>query len=500
MIFREQPEMIDKADNLDQKRILLVHPLGYRKEAAGQDISRMANIMPPLGLASIAAYLEREEITADIIDCYAMPDSDRLIENYVRDNRPAYIGLSCTTSSFHDGARIAGLAKKVEPGIKSVFGGVHVSALREKVLEDFPVVDLVVVGEGEQALADLINGSSNEQQSSIEGIIYRNGDGRIIFNGFRKKFLDLDTLPFPAYEKLAGYPEAYMLPIFNYPKAPNTSCISSRGCPYACSYCDRSVFRRSFRYNSAKYLYEHLRHLKERFGIRHINFYDDQFTFNRQRVEDFTTMMLDRPLGMTFNCAVRAEHIDLDLLRKMKKAGCWMISLGIETGDEDLLAQHRQNADLDMLADKIRMIKKAGIRTKGLLMMGLPGESELSIKKSMDYVFSLPIDDFNLAKFTPFPGSPIHENIHELGDFDENWEKMDCMTFQFIPRGMNRERLEELFIRYYKTHYMRPKVLLGYVAMLWKSPDSWRRFAANFFDFVRFARSNKRLGNAEKNT
>jgi radical SAM superfamily enzyme YgiQ (UPF0313 family) len=143
------------------------------------------------------------------------------------------------------------------------------------------------------------------------------------------------------------------------------------------------------------------------------------------------------------------------------------------------------------------MIKQAGIRTKGLLMMGLPGESEESIKRSMDYVFSLPIDDFNLAKFTPFPGSPIYENIHELGDFEEDWERMDCMRFQFVPRGMDKQRMEELFIRFYKTHYMRPKVLLGYMTMLWRSPDSWRRFLSNFFDFVSFARSNKRLGVSE---
>jgi radical SAM superfamily enzyme YgiQ (UPF0313 family) len=476
-----------------EKRILLIHPLGYRKEAAGRDISRMANIMPPLGLASIAAYLEREGIVADIIDCYAHPDSDALITDYVRDKRPAFIGLSCTTSSFLDGIRITEMVKAERPGIRAIFGGVHVSALREKVLADFPQVDFVVVGEGEQTLTELLQAGGREPVG-IAGVIFRNGSGTVIYNGYREARLELDSLPFPAYEKLAGYPDAYMLPIFNYPTAPNTSCISSRGCPYACSYCDRSVFRRNFRYNSAEYLYNHLRYLKEKFGIRHINFYDDQFTFNRQRVEAFTAMLIERPLGMTFNCAVRAEHIDLELLQLMKKAGCWMISLGIETGDEDLLAQHRQNADLKMLAGKIRLIKQAGIRTKGLLMMGLPGESESSIQKSMDYVFSLPIDDFNLAKFTPFPGSPIYQNIHALGEFAEDWEKMDCMSFQFVPRGMSRARLEELFIRYYKTHYQRPKVLLGYVAMLWKSPDSWRRFLANFFDFIRFARSNRRLG------
>ena len=207
-------------------------------------------------------------------------------------------------------------------------------------------------------------------------------------------------------------------------------------------------------------------------------------------------MMIDKPLGMTFNCAVRAEHVDKPLLQQMKAAGCWMVSLGIESGDEQLLAQHRQNADLDLLAETIRTIKSCGIRTKGLLMMGLPGESETSIRRSMEYVYSLPIDDFNLAKFTPFPGSPIYEKIHELGRFDEDWTKMDCMHFQFVPHGMQQEQLEQLFIEFYKKHFQRHRVLLGYLSMLWKSPDSWLRFAASAGQFIRFAVSNKRYGSS----
>ncbi len=480
---------------IDSKRILLVHPLGYSVDAAGRDISRVVNIMPPLGLASIAAYLEREKLTADIIDCYAHPDSDKKIVDYLTQHRPQWIGFSCTTSSFLDAVRIAKLAKDILPGIHTVFGGAHVSALKGQLLSDYPAVDIAVIGEGEETMRELmVNGF--DRADSVTGLVRRNTQGEPEFSGYRSQGLELDSLPFPAYEKLEGYPEAYKLPIFNYPKAPSTSCISSRGCPYACTYCDRSVFQRTFRYNSAEYLYRHLKYLREQFGIRHINFYDDQFTFQRQRVEDFCNMMIANPLGMTFNCAVRAEHVDLELLKLMQAAGCWMVSLGIETGDAELLAQHRQNADLDMLAETIRLIKKAGIRVKGLLMMGLPGETEESIRRSKEYVFSLPIDDFNLAKFTPFPGSPIYETIHDLGEFDEDWQKMDCMSFQFIPDGMTKERLEELFIDFYKSHFQRPKVLLGYVAMLWKSPDSWRRFIGNLFSFMSFIKSNKRLGEA----
>jgi anaerobic magnesium-protoporphyrin IX monomethyl ester cyclase len=478
---------------LDYNRIFLVHTLGYNPVKAGRDISRLANIIAPMGLLSIAAYLEKNGITTDIIDCYAHPDSDNKIPDYLKEKRPGYIGLTCTTSTFHDSVRIAKTAKEVLPGIRSVFGGPHVSALREKILEDYPDVDFSIIGEGEQCVEALIKaGTDKKALSKIPGLVYRN-NGDIKFTGFREKGIELDSLPFPAYEKLQGYPHAYKLPIFNYPRTPNTSCISSRGCPYTCSYCDRSVFRSSFRYNSAEYLYEHVNYLKERFGIRHINFYDDQFTFNRKRVEEFCRMVLDNHLNITFNCAVRAEHVDFELMKLMKSAGCWMMSLGIESGDPELLAQHRQNADLNMLADTIRNIKRAGIRTKGLLMIGLPGESEESIKRSMDYVFSLPIDDFNLAKFTPFPGSPLYQNIHDLGTFEEDWEQMDCMNFLFVPNGMKKERLEELFIEFYKSHYKRPKVLMGYVGMLWKSPDSWLRFASNLPSFLKFAKSNKRM-------
>jgi radical SAM superfamily enzyme YgiQ (UPF0313 family) len=473
------------------EKILLVHPLGYRAGAASKDISRIANIMPPLGLASLAAYGAQKGVQSGIIDCYAHPDSDQAIRRYLQEEKPSFIGFSCTTSSFLDGVRISRIAKETLPGIRTVFGGPHVSALRDRILADYPEVDFTVVGEGEETLTELVL-SHGEAPAEVQGLMFRD-HGEVMFSGRRTKGLELDSLPFPAYELLAGFPHAYKLPIFNYPTTPNTSCISSRGCPYSCSYCDRSVFQRSFRFNSAEYLYAHIKYLRERFGVRHINFYDDQFTFNRKRVEDSTELILKNPLGMTFNCAVRAEHIDAELVAKMKSAGCWMMSLGIESGDQELLSHHRQNPNLDLLADKIRMIKAAGIRTKGLLMIGLPGETEESIQRSMDYVFSLPIDDFNLAKFTPFPGSPLYEKIHEEGTFTEDWEKMDCMHFVFVTKGMTLERLEELFQDFYRNHFKRAKVLLGYVAMLWKSPDSWWRFLASLPSFLKFTRMNERL-------
>ncbi len=478
---------------LNPLKILLLHPLGYKAEAAGHDIARTANIMPPLGLASIAAYLDRAGYESIILDCYAEPRAEQKFLDLLRGERPALLGISCTTASFHDSVRMAEIARNELPEIRIAFGGAHVSALKEQILEFSPVIDYAVIGEGEQTMLELAELGTDEPRE-IGGVVWRDASGELVNNGYRKDRLVLDDLPFPAYEKLPGYPDSYKLPIFNYPTAPNSSCISSRGCPYKCSYCDRSVFQSSFRYNSAEYLYNHLKYLKERFGIRHINFYDDQFTFHRGRVEQLCRMLIDKPLGMTYNCAVRAEHIDLELIKLMKAAGCWMVSLGIESGDEQLLAQHRQNVNLDFMAETIRMIKSCGIRVKGLLMMGLPGESEASIRRSMDYVYGLKLDDFNLTKFTPFPGSPIYQNIHEVGTFDEDWPKLDCMHFQFVPHGMEKEQLEKLFIEFYRNHFKQSRVIWSYITMLWKSPDSWKRFIAGAGEFARFILSNKRYG------
>lgn len=478
---------------LNSKRILLIHPLGYHAVAASRDISRIANIMPPIGLASIAAYLTIQKIECAIVDCFAQPGADPLIRDYLLTRKPAAVGISCTTSSFLDGIRISKFCKAELPGLRVVFGGPHISALKENALKDFPVIDFGVVGEGEKTLTELVE-SGYQSCHLIKGLVYREADNEIRFTGYRSDALKLDALPFPAYEKLDGYPKQYSLPIFNYPTTPNSSCISSRGCPYSCSYCDRSVFGKSFRFNSAQYMYTHLKYLKNRFGLRHVNFYDDQFTVHRKRIVAFTDLLLDRPIGVSFNCAVRAEHVDFNLLKRLKAAGCWMVSLGIETGDANLLAQHRQNVDLDLLADKIRLIKRAGIRTKGLLMMGLPGETENTIRNSRKYVFSLPLDDLNLTKFTPFPGTPLYQNIRKLGAFEEDWGKMDCMHFLFVPHGMTKQTLESSFTRFYKSHYLRPRVLANYVAMLWRSPDSWIRFLRHLPRFLTFAKSSRRLG------
>jgi len=306
------------------------------------------------------------------------------------------------------------------------------------------------MGEGEITMAELAAG---QNPKLIGGLIWKNGSSSVT-NPPRAQIADLDTLPFPSYEKLRGFPKGYNLPLFSYIMTPGATMITSRGCLYQCSYCDRSVFKHGFRYNSGEYVYEHMRYLRTDFKVRHINIYDDLFTTNRERISDLCDRLISRPLAMQFNCAVRVGHVDDQLLRMLKAAGFLQLSLGIETGDPGLMKIHKPGVNIEKIIDTVKRIQANGLRAKGLFMMGLPGETSDSIRKTSDFVLSLGLDDMNMSKFTPFPGAPIWPTISEKGSFDNDWRKMNCLNFVFVPKGVgSREELDQLYNEHVKRFY-----------------------------------------------
>jgi radical SAM superfamily enzyme YgiQ (UPF0313 family) len=408
--------------------------------------------MVPQGLLSIAAYLLGLGHDVFVYDCLG-PDAPGDLNEQIKailSFNPQIVGFSATTSSFPDAADLAEKIKKQSSAIMTVCGGVHVSAMEGRLLDDYPAFDFLIAGEGEITLAELAAGIDPVE---IPGLIWHK-DSAAVVNEPRSKIVDLDGLPFPAYEKLRGFPQDYHLPLFSYINTPGATMITSRGCMFQCSYCDRSVFQKGFRYNSAAYIYEHMKYLKTKFGVRHINIYDDLFTANRPRIVELSEKLARAPLGINFNCAVRVGYTDDDLLKMLKDAGCLMVSLGIESADPDMLARHKSGVSLDAVRDTVRRIQAAGLRAKGLFMMGLPGETEASIRNTSDFIISLELDDMNMAKFTPFPGAPLWAAIREEGTFDENWRLMNCLNFVFVPKGIaSAQRLDHLYNEHVKRFY-----------------------------------------------
>jgi anaerobic magnesium-protoporphyrin IX monomethyl ester cyclase len=465
-------------------KVLFINPFGSNWIEGMEDKSETAIRMAPIGLLSMAAYLEREGVDVEIHDCrrpvkLAAPTE---VLSRIATYKPDIVGFTAVTSSFMDAERQAEAIKKVSPETKTVVGGVHVSALRGKILEQFPSIDYIVTGEGEKAMSELAAGAKPE---SIQGLVYREGS-EIKDNGHRTDLCELDQLPFPAYHKLAGFPKRYDAALFNYPKAPSATIISSRGCPYQCSYCDRSVYRRSFRFNSAEYLYEHMAFLKKNFGVRHVFFYDDLFTFNRERIEKVCGLLRKKPLGMTFNCAVRVGHADDELLRMLKASGCWMVSLGIESGAPEILARHKTMVNFNEMKTTVQRIQKAGIRAKGLFIMGLPGETEETIRVTTDFINALELDDMNMTKFTPFPGSPIYQTINDEGTFVEDWELMNCLNFVFVSKGIeSKERLDDLYKQFLKQFYLNKNWVRKFVPLMFKSTHSAIRMLKSLPTFLK---------------
>jgi radical SAM superfamily enzyme YgiQ (UPF0313 family) len=460
-----------KIQSQQKKRIVLVHPRGFNWFPGKRDITDIANRMVPQGLLSIAAYSIKQGHDVFVYDCLG-PGAPFELQKQMQAilvYGPQIVGFSTTTSSFPDAADLAQKIKEQSPDIMTVCGGVHVSALQGKLLQDYPAFDFLAAGEGEVTMSELAAGVA---PADIKGLIWRKNED-VITNEPRPKIPDLDSLPFPAYEKLQGFPRDYHLPLFSYIQTPGATMITSRGCVYQCSYCDRSVFQKGFRYNSAAYIYEHMKYLREEFGVRHINIYDDLFTSNRQRIVELGDKLTRFPLGINFNCAVRVGYTDDELLRMLKEAGCLMVSLGIESADPQMLARHKAGVSLGEVRDTVRRIQKAGLRVKGLFMTGLPGETEESIHRTSDFIISLGLDDMNMAKFTPFPGAPLWSTIREEGTFNEDWRLMNCLNFVFVPKGItSQERLDQLYNEHIKRFYSNAAWRKKFRQRLWQHRKS----------------------------
>jgi radical SAM superfamily enzyme YgiQ (UPF0313 family) len=465
--------------------IILFQPRGYELTKGIHHIGSLACVMPPLGLASIAAVLRKNGHTVTLLDAALFASTpNELWAEEMYQIKPDMVGFTATTSSFHDAYDVCTKVKNLMPECTTVFGGVHVSWGKGEILKKFDAIDLIIAGEGELAMLELARGTLPSQ---IETVYYR--DNYTIKNGTTPlPLIEMDDLPFPAYDLLQGFPKKYLMPLFGYPKHPGANIISSRGCVYQCTYCDRSVFGKSFRWNSPEYTFEQIQWLHKTFGIRHVNFYDDLFTLNRKRVADLCNRLASAKNKVTFNCIVRIGHIDQDLIALLKKAGCWMVSVGIESGDQSILDSHKDGLSIEKIKKDINFLHKSGLWVKGLFMIGFPGETESSIIKTRELACSLPIKDANLTAFTPFPGAPISKEIDALGRVDHDWSHMDCVNFTFISNEINdvailKKHYEQFYREFYNRPFMRYHV---YPRMMIQSPHSFYRLIRHAGTFLKF--------------
>jgi len=457
--------------------ILLVDP-PYDRVAPGYEFVRhVSNRAPALGLLHLAAMAREHGYDASIVESDAEGlDEDAVVRRIV-ERAPRYVGITLFTVGVWASVKIAQGVKAALPDTTVIVGGPHVSSMGRETLERFDCFDLAVVGEGEWALVELLRAlEGGGDLGAISGLIWREGDA-LRENPSRPIPQDLDDLPMPAWDLLPGFPEAYPPAIYDYPRGPVATIAASRGCPFHCKFCDTSTFGARVRAYSPAKVVEMIQHLNARWGVRHIMFVDDLFLASRTRVTDFCERLLAMGLRITWTCTARVDTVKPDILALMKRAGCWEISFGLETGSNELLVKMDKAARVERSELAVGWTHAAGIRTKGLFMLGYPGETPETIRATRDFVRRIPMDIMNLTKFTPYPGSPIYVDLYGTKIRTDHWKKMNGMNFVFTPEGMTIEQLDRGYQKLLLDFYSRPQVMHHYAMLTLRHPTHLLRLA-----------------------
>ena len=440
--------------------------------------------LPSLGLLTLAGVLRKRGYSVKIVEAASLGLSLPQAVGHILQERPKYIGLSCTTASVDNAARIARAIKEKNPEIPTFVGGPHITALPTETFRRYPDFDYGILGEGEIAFGDLLESIEDKKDlSQVESAVFR--DGEEVRANSRRRFIEnLDEIPFPAYDLLPSFPRAFRPPFLNYPKGPAASLTSSRGCPQACTFCDRSVFGNRYRYFSEDYLLELISLLRQKYGIQHLIFADDQFAASNPRLIHLCEKLARENLMIQWNCDARVDSVSPDLLKLMKRAGCWMISYGIESGSQEVLDQIQKGIKLDRVEQALRWTQEAGIRAKGLFMIGYPQETERTLDQTLSFIRRCPLDEINLSFLTPYPGTELYRQVKGSPDFVEDWKRMNALNCLLKPRALSCESLEKAYGQFIRQFYMRPGITFSYLGLLLRSPENCARLAAGLYRWI----------------
>ncbi|MCD6288552.1 MAG: cobalamin-dependent protein [Candidatus Hydrogenedentes bacterium] len=410
----------------------------------------------PLNIIYLAAYLDKENIHNDILDMRISPDPYGWLDKALSESKPDIVGISACTSEFDNAREVARRVKAHNSECLVILGGHHASALAKESLRDVSEIDLVVHGEGELTLTEIVRRhEAGQELIGLAGTAYRDGS-EIVIMPRRPLIESLDSLPFPARDKLNIDDYAPNPGTGNYMQLPTSGIMASRGCPYRCNYCSKCVWDTTIRFRSPENVVSEIESCVERFGIKDFRFYDDALTLPKWDIQKFCQMLIDKDLGVTWNCYSRVNHITEEKLRLMKAAGCYHIKYGVEFGTEKALKLANKGATLDMARNAVRLTKKVGIECKSNFVMGIPGENIDDCKQTIAFAKELSPD---LASFYPFyliPGSQFYNRTR-----DNDPELGEKLPFEVTRKLSNRA---------YLSFYFRPSYIIQRLARLTRNP------------------------------
>jgi len=436
-------------------KILLVNPIT-------RNISLSS---PDLGLGYLARALKRENHQVAILDCVNLKLNFKKFEKYIADLDFDVIGFKVFSTDLLSVKKSLLIVRNMRPDVKIILGGAHPSYFPEQTLQYFEEADFAIRGEAEKGLADLIRNFSNPdviRQENIPGLIWR-VNGQIKYNPpvFPE---DLDSL---------GSPDWSLINPCNYPFQTSyltkskivAPLIITRGCPYHCTFCAvRSITGNKIRSHSVPYIIEEIKFLKSNFGIKEICFIDDNFLVFKNLVADLCKQIIKQKLDIMWSCyGIRLDMVDKEILSLMEKSGCYLLTVGIESGSQRILDHMKKNLTIDLIKEKINFISdETNIKIIGNFILGYPTEKEEDIYKTIKLAKTLPLYGANFFPFHPTPGTEIFDELiakKEIKDID--WKLMGMDLITYVPEGISKQKFTWLFSLAFINFYMRPQIILN---------------------------------------
>lgn len=429
--------------------------------------------VPPVGLGYVAAALRKKGFEVELLDGVREKLTLQGLSEKISKNPPEVIGISffsCDSSVIKAYVRAI---REISAEIIIILGGPHVTGVREQIFEDFPHINFAFVGETETHLPvfleELQNDSSqkgklqNEKDySRIPGLVWKNGSKVQVNPAFLEE--NLDKMGIPAWDLMdpRTYPKAPQGAVFrNWPIG---TILTSRGCPYNCTYCaGKLTTGQRIRKRSIGNIMEEMELLYNHFGVREIHIIDDTFTTDRELVRGFCRGIKEKgfKISLTFPNGVRLNNLDEEILSLLKEAGCYAMSVGIESGNAKILKDMRKGLTLGLIEEKVNLIQKMGIDVNGFFILGYPTETKETILETIRFSQKLPLKRAHFSTFLPLPGTEGARIAQELGLIKKNeWDRLFYTDAPCPPPGMSSKELKSLQRKAFLEFYLRPKQLI----------------------------------------
>ncbi|MDO8646856.1 MAG: radical SAM protein [Candidatus Diapherotrites archaeon] len=421
------------------------------------------NANPPLGLAYIAAVLRQRKFDVEILDP-TFENFDFAVKRLEKADFDI-LGISCFTMNYNVSKKLAAIAKKANPNLLAVFGGPHPSILPEETIKD-KEVDAVCIGEGEETFAELAERLSKKKSlKGIKGLWFKQGK-KTVKNARRPMIEDLDSIPFPARDLIPM--QKYLKAVYGTTawavKQPSTTITAGRGCPFNCTYCStKLVYGLNVRFRSAKNIIAEIELLVKDYGIKGMNFIDDTFTINKKLIFDFCDSLAGKKLDVQWACHTRVNNVSLEMLKKMKAAGCTCVGMGVESGNQFVLDNYiKKGINLEQAVNAFKWAKQAGLITDAYFMIGIPGETKEQMRETINFAKKLDLDVVNFSITRPMPKTEMMEIALRQGSISaKDWDDYDFSAKPiYHTDAWNMEELRALQKQAYRSFYFRPSFVL----------------------------------------